>query len=130
MRLVSSVERHGREHAGADLIGKRRDAEIDALAFESGALAVQRNVLPELVEQDRRQKLRPDKPRGVAWNGAGGWAIVSQSRQVNFSRTVSITFHWRGSTSSVSVISSPNFDSLLPPLHGQLVGASMTTRSR
>ncbi|TCU02847.1 hypothetical protein EV132_1547 [Rhizobium sullae] len=29
-------------------------------------------------------------PRGVAWNGAGGWLIASQSRQVNFSRTVSI----------------------------------------
>jgi len=31
------------------------------------------------------------KPRGVAWNGAGGWLIFSQSRQVNFSRTVSTT---------------------------------------
>ena len=33
----------------------------------------------------------------------------SQSRQVNFSRTVWITFHWRGMTSSVSVTSSPIF---------------------
>ncbi|MDA9489638.1 hypothetical protein XI08_10870 [Bradyrhizobium sp. CCBAU 11361] len=26
------------------------------------------------------------KPRGVAWNGAGGWLIFSQSQQVNSSR--------------------------------------------
>ena len=36
-------------------------------------------------------------PLGMTWNGAGAWLIFSQSRQVNFSRTVSITFHWRGS---------------------------------
>ncbi|QOZ64453.1 hypothetical protein XH86_37705 (plasmid) [Bradyrhizobium guangdongense] len=36
------------------------------------------------------------KPRGVAWNGAGGWLIFSQSRQVNFSRTVSMTLNRRG----------------------------------
>jgi hypothetical protein len=29
----------------------------------------------------------------MAWKGAGGWLILSQSRQVNFSRTVWITFH-------------------------------------
>ena len=56
--------------------------------------------------------------------------IASQSRQVNFSRTVWITFHWRGITSSVSVMSSPSFASFAEPQQGQLVGASMTTRSR
>ena len=40
----------------------------------------------------------------MAWNGAGGWVIFSHDRQVNFSRTVWITFHCRGTTSSVSVI--------------------------
>ena len=34
--------------------------------------------------------------------------MVSQDRQVNFSRTVCTTFHWRGMTSSVSVIVSPS----------------------
>jgi hypothetical protein len=24
----------------------------------------------------------PAKPRGVTWNGAGGWVMVSQARQV------------------------------------------------
>ena len=33
--------------------------------------------------------------------GCGGWVIVSQRRQVNFSRTVWITFHCRGATSKV-----------------------------
>jgi hypothetical protein len=55
--------------------------------------------------------------------------IVSQRRQENFSRTVWITFHCRGTTSSVSVMSSPNLASL-PPQQGQALGAAITTRSR
>src|SRR4249920_2184390 len=43
-------------------------------------------------------RLGPAKPRGVTWNGAGGWVIVSHSRHENFSRTVCITFHCRGIT--------------------------------
>ncbi len=72
----------------------------------------------------------PTKPRGVTWKGAGGCVIVSQLRHENFSRTVWITFHCRGMTSSVSVISSPSFDSLDDPQQGQLSGAAITTRSR
>src|SRR5271156_7184150 len=72
----------------------------------------------------------PAKPRGVTWNGAGGWVIVSHARHENFSRTVWITFHWRGITSSVSVTSSPNFESFFDPQQGQLSGAGITTRSR
>ena len=53
----------------------------------------------------------------MTWNGAGGWVIFSHDRQVNFSRTVWITFHCRGTTSSVSVMSSPSLTSL-PPQHG------------
>src|SRR5438270_13016250 len=65
----------------------------------------------------------------MAWNGAGGWVIFSQDRQVNFSRTVWTTFHWRGTISSVSVISSPSLANL-PPQTGHAQGAGMTTRSR
>ena len=82
--------------AGANLVGQRRDAEIDPLAGIALALPVQRLMLPELLEQDRGQKLGPVKPRGVTWNGAGGCVIVSQFRHENFSRTVWITFHCRG----------------------------------
>jgi hypothetical protein len=56
--------------------------------------------------------------------------IVSQARQENFSRTVWITFHCRETTSSVSVMSSPSFDSRSEPQQGQLAGAGITTRSR
>ena len=76
------------------------------------------------------RKLGPAQPRGTTWNGAGGWVIVSQSRQANFSRTVWITFHALGITSSVSVISSPSFDSRLPPHAGHEHGAARTIRSR
>jgi hypothetical protein len=59
----------------------------------------------------------------VTWNGAGGCVIASHRRQENRSRTVWITFHWRGTTSSVSVTSSPSFDSFVEPQQGQLSGA-------
>jgi hypothetical protein len=41
--------------------------------------------------------------------------IISHSRQEKRSRIVWITFHCRGTTSSVSVTSSPSFDSLVDP---------------
>ena len=75
-------------------------------------------------------RLGPAQPRGVGWNGAGGWLIFSQSRHVNFSRTVWITFHWRGMTSSVSVTSSPILESFCEPQHAQASGGVTTTRSR
>lgn len=75
-------------------------------------------------------RLGPIQPRGVTWNGAGGWVIVAQARQENFSRTVWITFHWRGMLSSVSVTVSPSLHSLSEPQHGQVAGAGTTTRSR
>ncbi len=56
--------------------------------------------------------------------------MVSQSRHESFSRTVWITFHWRGITSSVSVTSSPSLLSRVPPQQAQAVGAAITTRSR
>ena len=66
----------------------------------------------------------------MTWNGAGAWLIFSQSRQVNFSRTCWITFHWRGITSSVSVTSSPSLRSRAPPQQAQAVGPGTITRSR
>ena len=86
--------------------------------------------MPNLSNRIVASNCGPMKPRGVAWNGAGGWLIFSQSRQVNFSRTVSISLKRRGISSSVLVTSSPIFASRDPPQQAQLVGASMTTRSR
>ena len=37
------------------------------------------------------RKCAPNMPRGVTWNGAGGWLIASQRRQATFSRTVRMT---------------------------------------
>ena len=50
----------------------------------------------------------PARPRAMAWCGAGGWVMASQARQLNFSRTVCTTFPCLGTTSSVSVTSSPS----------------------
>ena len=70
------------------------------------------------------RKLGSAHPRGTTWNGAGGWLIVSQSRQATFSRMVWMTFHARGITSSVSVTSSPSFDRRVPPQAGHEHGAA------
>src|SRR5262249_33841319 len=63
--------------------------------------------------------LGPARPRGSTANGAGAWLIFSQSRQVNFSRTICTTFHCRGTTSSRSVTSSPSLASLCEPQQAQ-----------
>jgi hypothetical protein len=96
----------------------KNDAILD-LACGTGIVA--RSIL---------DKVTPAQPRGMAWKGAGGWLIFSYDRQVNFSRTVWITFHWRGTTSSVSVISSPIFTMRSDPQQLHWLGASTTIRSR
>jgi hypothetical protein len=53
-------ERHGGEDASANLVGQGRDRQFDPFAFEALALPVQRQMLTKFVEQNRRQKLRPD----------------------------------------------------------------------
>src|ERR1700738_77327 len=75
-------------------------------------------------------RLGPAQPLATAWNGAGAWLIFSQSRQLNFSRTVSTPFHSRGTDSSVRVTSSPSLRKRLPPQHSHAAGGSITTRSR
>src|SRR5262244_1743225 len=49
----------------------------------------------------------PARPRAIGCDGAGVCAMVSQSRQENFSRTCWMTFHDAGTCSSISVTSSP-----------------------
>ena len=65
-------------------------------------------------------RLGPAKPRGSTWKG--GREIPSHARQVNFSRTYCSTFHCRGTTSSVSVTSSPSLASRVDPQQLQAVG--------
>ncbi len=84
---------------------------------------------PNFASRIMASRFGPARPRAIGWNGAGGWVIASQERQENRSRTVWITFHCRGTTSSVSVMSSPSLASR-PPQQGQAAGAGMTTRSR
>ena len=58
-RLDQRMERLQDRRAGADLVGQRRHAQIDALAPVALALPVQRLMLAELLEQDHRQQVRP-----------------------------------------------------------------------
>jgi hypothetical protein len=51
-----------KRHGGrADLVGERRDREVNALAAVALALAVDRLVLTELLEQHHGQQVRPHK---------------------------------------------------------------------
>jgi hypothetical protein len=61
MGLDQRMERLQRRGAGADLVGQRRDAEINALPGIALALAVERLVLPKLLEQDHGQQVRSGK---------------------------------------------------------------------
>jgi len=72
MRLDHVEERLDGEGDMADLISQRLGRQIDALAFESRALAVQRHVLPELVEHDRRQQIGAEEAArcGMEWRGS------------------------------------------------------------
>ena len=46
-----------------------------------------------LAQEAGRDPCRDQARIGVANDAPGGWVIFSQERQVNFSRTVLITFH-------------------------------------
>ncbi|MGY4426253.1 hypothetical protein ACVWY2_008702 [Bradyrhizobium sp. JR6.1] len=121
-----------------------QDAQTDSTAsatvdsatgtFQSVALgrAVQRLVLAELLERDHGQQARtgPASCDGMEWR----WRLadllaVAAGKLLNFSRTVSITFHWRGTTSSVRVTSSPSLRRRLRPQHSQAAGGLITTCS-
>src|SRR4029077_8183322 len=54
-------ERHDGEGPVADLVGQRRQRQVDRLALEARSLAVERDMHAELVEQDRRQQSWADE---------------------------------------------------------------------
>ena len=54
-------ERHDGERPVADLVGQRRQRQVDPLGLKAHTLAVERDMHAELVEQDRRQQLRTDE---------------------------------------------------------------------
>ena len=54
-QVVQRFQRHG---TGAHLVGQCRQAQIDALSRVAVPLPVQRQVLPVLLEEDRRQQVR------------------------------------------------------------------------
>ena len=59
MRLDQRVQRLQHRRAGADQVGQRRQAQIDAFPRVALALPVQGLMLAELLEQDHRQQVRP-----------------------------------------------------------------------
>jgi hypothetical protein len=62
-------ERLKDRRTGADLVGQRRHAQIDAFPSVAFALAVQRLMLSELLEQDHGQQVGPRKTAGRDMEG-------------------------------------------------------------
>lgn len=106
MALDQVEERHHGEGPVADLVGQRRQWQVDPLSLKARTLAIERMCMPNLSNRIVANNCGPMKPRGVAWNGDGGGLIFSQSRHVNFSCTVSMTLKRRWISSSVWVTSS------------------------
>ena len=61
MRADEIIERAQNHGAAADLVGERREAELNAFAGIPLRLAVERLMLPVLLEQDHGQQARPGK---------------------------------------------------------------------
>ena len=76
------------------------------------------------------RRFGPAQLRGVVWNGAGSWLIVSQSRHETLLRTVWMIFHRVVMRSAISVMLSLGLHSRVKPQHGHTVGVGITTRSR
>lgn len=73
---------------GPDRISRCRQADRHTFQRKAFDLAIEGNVLSELVAKDHRQKVRARPAPGDDMEWAGAWLIFSQSRQLNFSRTV------------------------------------------
>lgn len=61
MALDQVEERHHGEGPVADLVGQRRQWQVDPLSLKARTLAIERDVHAELVEQNRRQQLWADE---------------------------------------------------------------------
>jgi hypothetical protein len=62
MRGDPVVQRVERRRAGADLAGERREAEVNPFPGVPLRLPMERLMLPELLEEDRREQVRSSPP--------------------------------------------------------------------
>ncbi len=126
------VQRPQGVHAGADLASVESGRSMPH--GHSAPTAVQRLVLAELVKQDHCQEVRAEEPSWRRMERCRRLADRSQSRQVNFSRTVPLDDlpAARGITSNVSVTSSPSLRSRSESRaqQAQAEGPGTTIRSR
>ncbi len=102
MRLDQTPQRIERRADRADGVGHGRQGNRRAFERIALGLTVQRLMLAELFEGDHRQKARPRPAARDDMERRRGLRDLLAVPQVNFSRTVSTTFHWRGVVSSVA----------------------------
>ncbi len=120
-----------------DLIGERRDGEVDALTIVALALPVERLMLyrnslrrPSVLEQEQSPAFRPNE---ASWRDVEGGRRLADRlalAQVNFSAHGLDHFQRARHDLQRLGMSSPSFESLSDPQHCNEVGAGTTTRSR
>jgi hypothetical protein len=106
------------------------DRELDALARQLLALPVERLVIGVFVDQDHRQQARPGEAPGDRMEGRRRLGDLLAGAAAELLPHMFSDEQLSGTTSSVSVTSSPIFESLVPPQHGQQAGAGCTMRRR
>lgn len=127
---MGAADRLQRHRAGSDLVGERRQAEVDAFAGIALGLPVQRLMLPELLEEDDGQKVRsrPDGSRRrdtalrlqrlLGSQPSGRWPREQRLTRFQFHRASLMLRAWDGGESGAtrrhvaSVILNPDVASM------------------
>lgn len=91
--LDQGMDRLQRNSRVPDQVSQGRQAQFYTFTGEAFGLPVQRLVLPVFLEDKHGDQAGPGPTTRDRMERVGGWLIFSQFRQVNFSRTVWITFH-------------------------------------
>jgi len=109
MPCDQGMERLQRAGGIDDEIGQGGQAELESSRAKHSPSRFRGWCWPNFSKATIAMRPGPAQPRGSAWKGAGGWLIFLQFRQVNFPTPLSDHLPLKGITSSVSVMSSPNF---------------------
>ncbi|WP_422110113.1 hypothetical protein [Bradyrhizobium elkanii] len=81
MALDQLEERHDGEGSVADLVGQRRQGQVDPLGVKAYALAIERDMHADLSNRIIASNCEPIKPRGVAWKLAAGSPSRNRGRR-------------------------------------------------
>ena len=129
--LEALEQRHQCGRAAANLVGQGRQTNRHAFLGIALCLPVERLMLAKFLEQHHRQQTGSGPAPGddVEWRRRLADLLAIPASEL-LSDVLDHLPGFRGMTSSVSVMSSPNLDSRAPPQQRQADGPGTITRSR